>query len=274
MIQDIEPKIYNNSFYEKKPKASSVIFTFDGKKVLCKQNSGELIYPVYEVCNELNGTYVYLFSIDDIDYFLLTSEQKAELPDYTYETINVFHKTNPRVKTFAAATAYHLNCWYLDNQFCGRCGEKLEHDHKERMLHCNHCNNMVFPKISPAIIVGITDGDKLLMTKYAGREYTDYALIAGFTEIGESIEKTVEREVMEEVGVKIKNIRFYKSQPWAYTSSLLCGFFAELDGDTTITMDQEELAEAGWFSKDEIHLPADDISLTREMILAFVENKY
>ena len=96
-------------------------------------------------------------------------------------------------------------------------------DHKERMVHCECCGNMVYPKICPGIIVAVTNGDKLLLTKYApapGRN-ANYALVAGFTEIGETLEETVQREVMEEVGLKVKNIRYYKSQPWScllYTS--------------------------------------------------------
>ena len=80
------------------------------------------------------------------------------------------------------------------------------------------------------------------MSKYAGRDYKKYALIAGFAEIGETIEETVQREVMEEVGLKVKNLRYYKSQPWSFSNTLLFGFFAELDGSAEITLDEEELA--------------------------------
>lgn len=110
------------------------------------------------------------------------------------------------------------------------------------MMYCPECRITEYPKISPAVIVGVTHGNKLLMSKYANRDFNKYALIAGFTEIGETIEETVRREVMEEVGLKVKNIRYYKSQPWSFTDTLLFGFFAELDGDETITLDREELA--------------------------------
>lgn len=128
---------------------------------------------------------------------------------------------------------------------------------------------MIYPRINPVIIVGVTWGDKIIMTKYNGRSYKDYALIAGFTEFGETIEQTVEREVLEEVGLKVKNIRFYKSQPWGFSGSLLMGFFADVDGDKHISLEEEELSYGGWFKRDEIDLPPDDVSLTREMILAF-----
>ena len=142
-------------------------------------------------------------------------------------------------------------------------------DSKERMLLCPDCRNMVYPRISPAVIVGVIHGDKLLMSKYAGRSYANYALIAGFTEIGESVEQTVSREVMEEVGLRVKNIRYYKSQPWAFSGSLLMGFFCDLDGSDEIRLDTSELAEAGWYSREEIGLEDDHVSLTREMIMKF-----
>lgn len=132
---------------------------------------------------------------------------------------------------------------------------------------------MEYPKISPAVIVGVTDGNRLLMSKYADREYKKYALIAGYAEIGETIEETVKREVMEEVGLKVKNIRFYKSQPWSFTDTLLLGFYADLDGEDKITLDREELALAEWFDREDIPITERNISLTNEMILHFKEEK-
>ena len=128
---------------------------------------------------------------------------------------------------------------------------------------------MVFPKIAPAVIVGVTHGDKILMTKYAGREYKRYALIAGFTEIGETAEETVKREVMEEVGLAVKNIRYYKSQPWAFSDTEMIGFFAELDGDDKIRLQEDELSEAGWYTREEIPDDARLISVGTEMKMYF-----
>ena len=137
------------------------------------------------------------------------------------------------------------------------------------MMRCGACGNMEYPKICPAVIVGVTDGDRLLMSKYAGRAYKNYALIAGFTEIGETVEQTVAREVMEEVGLKVKNIRYYKSQPWAFTDTLLMGFYCDLDGSDAIRLDENELAVAEWFTREEIPEPVSQESLTNEMILRF-----
>ena len=134
---------------------------------------------------------------------------------------------------------------------------------------CPSCGQMEYPKICPAVIVAVLDGERILLTKYAGRSYTRYALIAGFAEIGETIEQTVHREVMEEVGLRVKNLRFYKSQPWSFSDTLLMGFYCDLDGEDRITLDQDELAVAEWFNRGQIPAPELDISLTSEMMMRF-----
>ena len=107
------------------------------------------------------------------------------------------------------------------------------------------------------------------MSKNAGRAYKKYEPLAGFTEIGETIEETVQREVMEEVGLKVKNIRYYKSQPWSFSDTILMGFYCDLDGEEEITLDREELALAEWFQRDEIPVEPSRDSLTNEMIIKF-----
>ncbi|MGN0297998.1 MAG: NAD(+) diphosphatase [Lachnospiraceae bacterium] len=302
MIQDIFPKKLNNQYHEELPSRQDTLFFFEGSSVLARQNEegDQIFYPSFELfCEGIKHNegedalsayhFIYLFSIDDKKYFLaqkandlikgtfegemadskVHSEFHSMLPDYQFIGVNSFRKAKPKEEAFAAITAYHLYTWYRDNQFCGRCGQPLTHDHKQRMLKCSYCNNMIFPKISPAVIVGVINQDKILLTKYAGRTYKNYALIAGFTEIGETPEETVQREVMEEVGVKVKNIIYYKSQPWALSGSLLLGYFCELDGDDNIHLDHEELSLGTWLHADEIDFPAEDISLTNEMIMHF-----
>lgn len=139
------------------------------------------------------------------------------------------------------------------------------------MLFCPHCGNIVFPKIAPAVIVAVIDPEteQIVMTKYADRAFKKYALIAGFTEIGETAEQTVEREVMEEVGLSVKNITYYKSQPWGFDSNLLMGFFAELSGSNLITREEKELSVAEWMPREQLADMDDGISLTREMMGEF-----
>lgn len=170
-------------------------------------------------------------------------------------------------------TAWHLYCWYRDSRFCGRCGTATVHDGKERMMRCPACGNMIFPRIAPACIIALTHGDKLILSKYANRSYTRYGLLAGFVEIGETAEECVAREVMEEVGLRVKNIRYYKSQPWGIAGNLSIGYFCDLDGDDRVTLDETELASAEWFDRRALPAQDDGISLTREMIRVFGEGK-
>jgi NAD+ diphosphatase len=136
-------------------------------------------------------------------------------------------------------------------------------------VFCPHCGVTTYPNISPVIIVGVTDGDHLLLTRYAQGEYQKHALIAGFVEIGETLEDAARREVQEETGLCIKNLHYYKSQPWAFSESLLAGFFAEVDGSTDVHVDQVELSEAIWFSRETLPLEDTTLSLTWDMIETF-----
>ena len=275
MIQDIYPHIYHNEYKDFQPENTDFILVFHRNTVMIRFKEEHLRYPTFSEMQSFSCDYQYLFSIDNYKYFLALpkschlEEPSIMIDGYHYENVRIFRSAASRHTAFAGITAHHLFGWYQSNQFCGRCGQKMLPDHKERMLFCPDCRNMVYPRISPAVIVGIINGDQILMSKYAGRSYTNYALIAGFTEIGECAEQTVAREVMEEVGLKVKNIRYYKSQPWAFSGSLLMGFFCDLDGSDQIKLDTSELAEAGWYSRDEITLEDAHISLTREMIMHF-----
>lgn len=270
MIQDIAPKELHNEFYVKNPSAQSKICMFKEDKLFCREENGMLRLPLYiEVKEQIKST-IYLFSIDRQEYYLADGES---LDGYELRKQEYFRKAHPKEEVFACLTSFQLFRWYRENRYCGTCGTPLQHDSKERMMQCPNCHFMSYPKISPCIIVGITDGNRILMTKYRGRVYKEYSLVAGYVEIGETLEQTVMREVMEEVGLKVKNIQYYGNQPWAMSSTLLCGFFAEVDGDTTVTLEEEELAESRWFEREEITLEADDFSLTREMIMEFKEGK-
>lgn len=279
MIQDIYPLQLKNAYQKKRPSLQSPVFVFSEDRILLK-NEEEITYPTYgeleEACRSGGGEppeCVYLFSIGEADYFLAGLRAGCVMPGTAAHTLFEIRAMRPKERAFAAATAWHLYVWYRDNQFCGRCGGKLSHDEKQRMLACPHCNNLVFPKIAPAVIVGVTDGRNLLMTKYANREYKRYALIGGFTEIGETAEETVRREVEEEVGLHVKNIRYYKSQPWGFDSNLLLGYFCELEKPEEIRLDEQELSVAEWVDYEDIPDDLEGISLTREMMLYFREEQ-
>jgi NAD+ diphosphatase len=271
MIQDIQPRVYDNSYRHETPDTESFIVYVKDNAVLIRETEEGFTLPrVNEISRSSANTY--LFSIDEMKFFLAASAAEPE-GGFAYRGIMEFRGKEPKFLAFAAATAVHLNNWYKANRFCGRCGAETVHDVKERMLRCDNCGNIIYPRISPAVIVGVTDGDRLLMSRYAGRAYRRYALIAGFSEIGESVEETVKREVLEEVGVRVKNIRYYKSQPWPFSESLLIGFYCDLDGSDEIILDRNELEDAVWIRREDIDVEFDGISLTNEMIVRFKENR-
>lgn len=281
MVQDIAPRKYCNRFRNITPCDDSRIIAFSDDKLLLKYD-GQIEYLIYkDICDYVKSRPIYLFSIDEEEYFgiILQDVEQNKLVEaakdrgFDFYSMRQVRAMSPKDMVFAALTAFHLCTWYRDNRFCGRCGETLEHDDRERMVKCPSCGNRVYPKISPAVIVGVTNGDKLLMSKYKGRAYKNYALIAGFTEIGETVEETVEREVFEEVGVRVKNINYYKSQPWGMASDILLGYFCELDGSDELTVDEEELSLAQWVDFRDIPDDLEELSLTNEMMLYFKKNK-
>lgn len=216
-------------------------------------------------------SYVYLFTVGIERYFMVELpaamvDRVDDQPGWEFIPIQKLVDYQPKQERFALMVGHEYWNWYESSQYCGRCGAKTEHDTVERMMRCPECGLMIFPKVFPAVIVAITRPDgKVLATRYRGRPYANYALVAGYCEMGETVEQTVHREVMEEVGLRVKNLRYYKSQPWPDSSSLLFGFFCELDGSPDILLDERELSVAEWVDRDQL-LTDNDHSLTREMM--------
>lgn len=277
MIQDIAPHHYDNTYHPLPPTAGSYALYYEGHTVLIGRQGDEITYPRFRDLEQRNPdiyeNYTYLFSIDGQGYYLLEYVTIPTPSGFSMENTEIFRTASPQYQAFAGITGYQLYGWYRDHHFCGRCGSLLKKDGKERMLFCEKCHTMEYPKISPAVIIGVTDNNRLLLSKYAGRTYKKYALLAGFVEIGETVEETVQREVMEEVGLKVTNIRYYGSQPWSFSGTVLMGFFCDLESAGEITLDREELALAQWFEREDIPVDDSQVSLTWEMIQYFREGK-
>ena len=273
MIQDIQPHHYDNQYRAVPPDPESYALYYEDHAALMRRTADGIVFPRFKELERLNEEIyedcIYLFTIDEDRYYLVQELSREPLSVFIMENTEIFREAAPRYQAFAGITGYQLYNWYRNHKYCGRCGSMMKRDGKERMLYCEKCRNMEFPKICPAVIIGVTDGSRILMSKYAGRAYKKYALLAGFTEIGETAEETVKREVMEEVGLKVKNIRYYKSQPWSFSDTLLMGFYCDLDGDGTITLDRNELALAEWFEREDIPEVTSNESLTNEMIMRF-----
>ena len=280
MIQDILPHHLENRYDPSvTPGPDSYVIHFRGDEILVRDVKDLVQYPLVreffsgENEAEIEERLTYLFSVDDETFFLYP-QKEAPVPDgFIYVPMPKLRRmeVHPRHMLFAAFTAQQLAGWYRDNVYCGTCGQKTEHSKRERALVCPACGRTIYPRILPAVIVGVTNGDKLLITRYADRPLAVDALVAGFTEIGETLEETVRREVMEEVGLRVKNIRYYKSQPWGIADDILMGFYCDVDGDDTIRIDRNELKEGRWVERKEIQGQPTDFSLTNEMMTAFRE---
>jgi len=276
MIQDIKPHQFNNEFKHKTPKKDDYLLIFKDDSLMMNRSNDSLNFTKFGQITELNPNItdetIYLFSVDETSIFC-TFESVQKTEKFEYCKIDSLRSVLPSWMLYIVATANHLASWYSTNKFCGRCAVPMEFSKTERALCCPKCGLIRYPHINPAVIIGIIDNDKILLTRYADRPYKKLSLVAGYTEIGETLEDTINREVMEEVGLKVKNIQYYKSQPWAFSESLLMGFFAELDGLSDVKIDNKELSEATWYRREEISECESTISLTNEMIELFRNNK-
>lgn len=168
--------------------------------------------------------------------------------------------------------ALHLKNWNKSWKFCPACGESLEDSKKERVKICVKCKTPYYPVLSPAIIIAITKKDKLLLAH--NNMYPNpnrYSVIAGFVESGESLEDTIRREVMEEVSIRVKNIKYFGSQSWPFPNSLMVGFTAEYESGE-INVDGTEIGHADWFSPDNFPEIPPYGSISRRLIDDFLKN--
>ena len=248
-----------------------LLFDEKGKSILRSQEK-ECFFTYEEVQNEFDELkdqdFYYLFSIEDQKYFVLIGQLPEGISEkYSAWSRSEIFSSRSDAFSYITLTASHIYDWYKKTKFCGACGKEMVVRNDERAKTCKHCGNRIYPQISPVVIVAVSNANELLLTKYANRAHKRYALVAGFVEVGETLEAAVKREVMEETGVRVKNIKYFNSQPWGITGGLLSGFFAELDGDSALTVDYEELHEATWIPADQVQkMDLNTKSLTGTLI--------
>ena len=282
MIHKIEPHIYYPEFRCQEPKAEDFLLIFDENQIyLPKDQDGRLFLPTFQKVRQLLKLKYplerlmldaeYLFSIDSTAFYRLNAAEGSlylPLEGQLYPP-SVFRTFQPEYLAFAGITACQINRFRLDRKFCGRCSAPTVPSATERACICPQCGMIEYPKISPAVITAVIHQDKLLLTKYAGGSYQNWALVAGFVEVGETFKGAVRREVREETGLLVGEIVYYKSQPWSFSDSAMIGFFSKLEGPDTITLQKSELSEARWFSREEIPEFPSSLSIAQEMIKYF-----
>ena len=170
-------------------------------------------------------------------------------------------------------TAAHLARWRRTSRFCGVCGAATVPSQHHQAMSCPECGHLAFPKISPAVIVQVTRGDEILLGRSRRHPQGSYSVLAGFVDPGESLEGAVRREVEEESGVHVKDIRYFGSQPWPFPDSLMVGFTATCDGDGTLVNRDDELEDVAWFPADALPPVPPAYSIARALIDDFVRRR-
>jgi NAD+ diphosphatase len=169
-----------------------------------------------------------------------------------------------------ALRAVHILHWDRSDRFCGRCGQATAMKERERAKFCPSCGQLSFPRISPAVIVLVSRGREILLARSPRFKEETFSILAGFVEPGETLEETVKREIREEVGIEVDNIRYVGSQHWPFPDSLMIGFTAEYSSGE-LTIDKDEIVAAGWFDVDNLPMIPGKISIARQMIDGFLE---
>jgi NAD+ diphosphatase len=171
-----------------------------------------------------------------------------------------------------AVRASHLVYWDRTQRFCGVCGAPTVNSQEETAKICTQCGHIAYPRIAPAIIVAIIKGDQILLARSSRFTTNFYSVIAGFVEPGETLEECVRREIREEVGLEVCNIRYFSSQPWPFPDSLMIGFTADYQSGE-ITVDQQEILAADWFVPENFPEIPGQYSVARKLIDWFIEQR-
>jgi NAD+ diphosphatase len=169
----------------------------------------------------------------------------------------------------AAGRAAQLVEWELGHAFCGRCGAATEPSGTELARVCPSCGASYYPRITPAVIMLVEHGARVLLARRAGLNRPFHSVLAGFVEPGETLEEAVRREVLEEAGVEVEDVRYFGSQPWPFPSQLMIGFVARAASDE-LHVDESELEDAGWFGPDGLPRIPGPFTIARRLIDDFV----
>ncbi len=209
----------------------------------------------------------FLGLLDGIPVWAAGIDTPGDTPEpFSHETLFTLFPHFPEQTWHLAGRAVQIAEWHRTNRFCGRCGEATEEAHGERARKCSSCGLLSFPRISPAVITLIERGNEALLAR--GRTFGPnvmYSTLAGFVEPGETLEECVAREVREEVGVELSDIRYMRSQPWPFPNSLMLGFNATYAGGD-IVCDPTEIVDAQWFSVDNLPNIPGKLSIARWLI--------
>ena len=264
---------YQETFDEREP---SWWFVFSGTKLLVRRTDQGVRIPLLEGLDTLPLKVLrkhYLGTMNGQSCLSAECEAEVQIPEgMDFQGLRKLYGALDEEMFWVAGRAFQIVDWDRTHQHCGKCGSPTKDKADERAKVCPACGVVTFPRMSPAIIVAVVRDKTILLAHAARFPGAMYSVLAGFVEPGESLEECVRREVKEEAGVDLKNIRYFGSQPWPFPNSLMIGFIAEYAGGE-ITADQKEIVDARWFSAKDLPLIPDKVSIARKLIDWFVEKR-
>ncbi len=232
-----------------------------------------LVSPDFTYLPDIDLELIHIGTLEDRDCYCAQLPADLEVPqNMQFHGLRELYGVLDMEMLGIASRAVQMAEHYRINQYCGICAGKMHYVPEETAMQCAQCAHLSYPRISPAIIVLIYKDDRVLMARGIRAPEGRYGLIAGFVEPGETLEHAVHREVMEEVGVKIKQPEYFGSQPWPFPASLMVGFTAEYEkGD--IVIDPVEIKDADWFDIE--HLPGlpGKLSISAALIQDFINSR-
>ena len=250
-------------------------FAFRGNDLLVRLEDGRAEVPVARDLADLGLEPVrsqYLGELNGAPCRSAELAAEAALPaGWTCTGLRSLYAALPEDRFRLAGRAFQLVEWERTSLFCSRCGTATRPRTGERVRECPSCGHLAWPRVTPAIIVSVTRGDEILLARHH-RFSQRFTVIAGFVEPGETLEECVAREVHEEVGVDVSDIRYVASQSWPFPGSLMIGFTADYAGGE-ITVETTELIEARWFPADKLPQVPDPITIARRLIEGFVVSR-
>jgi NAD+ diphosphatase len=249
-------------------------FVFGENKLLVKEEAERLSLPFLSSLSELSLQPVrtqYLGTLQGHPCYAAEVSPEAGPPcGMSFRDLRSVYGYVDEDLFLLAGKAIQIVNWDQTHQYCGRCGSKTADLAGERAKKCPVCGFISYPRLAPAVITAVLKDNKILLIHYAAAPVNRYTIIAGFVEPGETLEECVHREVMEEVGVKVKNIRYFSSQPWPFPHSLMIGFTAEYESGE-ISVDGKEVSAAGWFEAHNLPQVPSKMSISREIIDWYVQ---
>jgi NAD+ diphosphatase len=251
-------------------------FAFEENRLLVCQEPSSVTIPCLTDFSDLGCTVLsqhYLGHLEHTHCYAVELAKGTSPPaGMSFEGLRQVYGRLDEDLFWVATRAVQIVDWGRTHLFCGRCGTPLRTKTTERAKECPTCGQLHFPRLAPAIIVLVERGHELLLARSRHFLPGMYSVLAGFVEPGESLEEAVVREVKEEVGVDVKNIKYFGSQPWPFPHSLMIGFTATYAGGE-IRLDDTEIEDAGWFTADHLPQIPGKISIARKLIDWFVEKQ-